>query len=99
MYIFLQHDKVNMIININKSRTSKEHQYPEISLTNPIKEINNFIIIVTLSSFFFFAYNTNVISRECNMNLMAIICHSCILSRIICITMLFDPLKQINIII
>lgn len=88
-----------MIINVNKSRTSKEHQCPEISLTNPIKEINNFIIIVMTLSSFFFAYNTNVISRECNMNLMAIICHSCILSRIICITMLFDPLKQINIII
>lgn len=88
-----------MIINVNKSRISKEYQCPEISLTNPIKEINNFIIIVMTLSSFFFAYNTNVISRECNMNLMAIICHSCILSRIICITLLFDPLKQINIII
>lgn len=42
-----------MIININKSRTSKEHQCPEISLTNSIKEINNYIIIVMTLSFFF----------------------------------------------
>lgn len=68
-----------MIININKSHISREYQCPEISLTNPINEINNFIIIIITLPFF--SYNMNVISRECNMNLIAIICHSCILLR------------------